>query len=70
MRGEAREAEAALEAAANALVEQARTVHERHACPACGAPVGARCTHVGGRRYGTTLKHSHAERRRFEVPDR
>lgn len=52
--------------------EQVRTVHERHACPRCGAPLGARCVRVGTPpaevAFATPLKHSHRERVELEVP--
>lgn len=63
----------ALKRAAEAVVEQARTVYLRKDCPRCGARAGQQCRRVVvGREFVTRpeLRHSHRERIRLEVPDR
>jgi hypothetical protein len=53
-----------LDVAADRLNERVRTVHERAACPVCGAPVGEVCRNaVDGHRL---LKHPHTARLRAD----
>lgn len=56
-----------MEAAAAELNRRVATVHERVACPRCGAAIGVKCRY-GQRTYrrGQPLKHPHAERLRAD----
>lgn len=49
--------------AVEALEERIATVHERVACPKCGAQVRWKCRRAGtASRMSPALKHSHRER--------
>jgi hypothetical protein len=68
--------ERVLLAVAAELEARIASVHERRACPRCGARVGRRCVRASTRgNYaaagpGAPLKHPHRERWTQEVPER